>query len=89
MDMRIQFADGSVNKKYPKKIQSNEVIIVNNLFCDCGNLDIYNKLLDEIKKSGVSEKQLWKLWHGDTHLIADDKKNGKPIVLHLIQLYQK
>ena len=30
-----------------------------------------------MKNSGVNPDELWKLWHGDTHLIADDKKDWK------------
>ena len=33
--------------------------------------------MDEIQKSGVDERVLWQSWHGDSHLIADDKKNWK------------
>ena len=35
---------------------------------------IYNKLLEEIKLTG--EKDIWKLWHGDNHMIADDRRHG-------------
>ena len=27
----------------------------------------------------MPEEQLWKLWHGDSHLIADDKRNWKQL----------
>ena len=63
--------------KYTYKLFSNEVIIVNNLFCRENDLTIYNKLLQEIKDSGLEQEKLWKLWHGDTHLIVDDKKVWK------------
>ena len=53
------------------------IIIVNGLFCKSDDLDIYNRLLDEIKNSGIDADNLWKLWHGDTHLIVDDKKKWK------------
>jgi hypothetical protein len=39
--------------------------------------EIYNKLLEEIKNSGLDPDKLWKLWHGDNHLIADDNLNWK------------
>ena len=52
-------------------------MLVNGLFCDIGDLSIYNKLLAEIKNSGVDLNNLLKLWHGDTHLIADDKLRWK------------
>ena len=41
------------------------------------NLEIYEMLLEEIKKAKVDQDNLWKLWHGDTHLIADDHLNWK------------
>jgi hypothetical protein len=62
---------------YNKEIKSRDVIIVPNLFCYENDLSIYNKLLEEIKESGVEEKGVWKLWHGDSHLIADDHLNWK------------
>ena len=27
----------------------------------------------------MPEEQLWKLWHGDSHVIADDKRNWKQL----------
>ena len=38
---------------------------------------IYENLLKEIKETGIESKDLWKLWHGDTHMIADDHKHWK------------
>ena len=76
VDMRVIVASGK-EEHYPRVHASNDIIIVNDLFCDSKDLSIYNKLLEEIKNSGVSEDKLWKLWHGDTHIIADDKKNWK------------
>lgn len=75
-DMRIIYCSGK-NKKYSRNYHSNEVILVNDLFCEENDLDIYNKLSEEMKNCGVDEKDLWKLWHGDTHYIADDKKDWR------------
>jgi hypothetical protein len=75
-DMTIHIAD-TTKEVYNKEIGSRDVIIANNLFCQIDDLDIYNKLLEEIKNSGKEENGLWKLWHGDTHLIADDHLNWK------------
>ena len=58
-------------------ISTRDVILKEDLFCDSNNYDIYNNLLDEIKKSNLDKSKLWKLWHDDTHLIADDNMNGK------------
>jgi hypothetical protein len=51
--------------------------MVNDLFGDPNDLTIYHKLLDEMENSGVDVQRLWQLWHGDSHLIADDKKAWK------------
>jgi hypothetical protein len=74
-DMRVIVENGG--EKYPRKHRTNDIIVVNNLFCDKDDLTIYNKLLKEIKDSGLDNDKLWKLWHGDTHLIVDDKMNWK------------
>ncbi|XP_057299159.1 uncharacterized protein LOC130629814 [Hydractinia symbiolongicarpus] len=50
-------------------------------FCEPNDLTIYNKLLGEIRQSGIEETDLWQLWHGDSHVIADDKKKKKNIIL--------
>ena len=72
-DMRIVFDSGK-GDRYPREYKSHEVIFVNDLFND---KSIYQKLLDEIKSSGCKSEDLFKLWHGDSHVIADDKKNWK------------
>jgi len=76
MDMKI-ILDIAKDTKYTREIYSNEVIILKNLFCNDNDLTMYNNLLSEINNSGICEDELWKLWHGDTHLIADDKKCWK------------
>ena len=91
-EMRILCAPESW-KKYSREIQSRDVLIVNGLFCQPDDLTLYNKLLGEIKTSGVDQEDLWKLWHGDSHVIADDKLKWKEacptfhMVLHKIQNY--
>jgi hypothetical protein len=59
------------------EIRGRDVIFVPNLFCRDDDMTIYNKLLEEIKESGAEEKGVWKLWHGDSHMIADDHLNWK------------
>ncbi len=73
-DMRIMIGDGT-KTKYNHEIKSRDVVLVPNLFDS--EKDIYAKLLEEIKNSGIDESQLFKLWHGDTHMIADDHLNWK------------
>ena len=74
-DMRIIVENGG--EKYPRIHKTNDVIVVNNLFCEKDDLTIYNNLLKEIKETGLNQDNLWKLWHGDTHLIVDDKMGWK------------
>lgn len=76
MDMKI-ISKVVDDDKYTREIYSNEVIILKNLFCKDDDLTIYNNLLNEMNNSGINEDDLWKLWHGDTHMIADDKKCWK------------
>ena len=56
-----------------RNINNNDVLIVNGLF----GPGIYDKLIAEMESCGVSPENLWKLWHGDSHTIADDKKGWK------------
>merc|ERR1712113_46442 len=65
--MRLVVAPPGLSK-YNQKSTTRDVIIVNDLFGDQKDMTIYNKLLDEIKNSGVPDHQLWKLWHGDSHV---------------------
>lgn len=78
-DMKIKHVSlssstSSTHPTYPYPYQSRDVFIVHNLFSDLPN--IYEQLLYEMKESGVEEKGVWKSWHGDTHLIADDHIRG-------------
>jgi hypothetical protein len=54
----------------PIQLTERDVIVLPNFFND---VTIYNTLLREMENSGFDESNLWKLWHGDSHLIADDK----------------
>jgi hypothetical protein len=77
-DMTVKFANyNNYNMKedsYPHVYEQRDVVFVSNLFEDMEN--VYEKLIEEIKQTGKEEK-IWKLWHGDTHYIADDKMNYK------------
>lgn len=74
--MNIEIADGN-QEKYNKDIYKNDVIIVKNMMQQEENNMYYNQLLKEIEACGIPEDELMKLWHGDTHLIADDKLDWK------------
>lgn len=67
-DMRILFQIDE--DKFTQSMTENDVVILPNFFKE---ETIYNKLLEEMKNSGFETEKLWKLWHGDTHYIADDK----------------
>jgi hypothetical protein len=56
---------------------NNDLIVVPNFLLENSENELYNKLLNEIKESNIEEDKLWKLWHGDNHLIADDNINWK------------
>ena len=72
-DMRVVIGNSS-DLQLNKTLQGNDVMIVPNLFND---ENIYDNLLKEIEESGVDLNELWKVWHGDSHLIADDHIDWK------------
>ena len=78
--MNILF-DSNKNKSTIHKFNDNDIIVVPQFLEESENLELYNKLynklLKEIEESGIKNDDLWKLWHGDTHLIADDNVNWK------------
>jgi hypothetical protein len=75
-DMLVKIANTTV-EKYSEKYMANDVILAQNLFSQSERLEIYNKLLNELDKSDLDGDKLWKLWHGDNHLIADDNIHWK------------
>ena len=68
-EMRVMTVPSGL-KKYHREITSRDVIIVNDLFCKIEDKTIYQNLLKEAESNNNHE---WKLWHGDNHMIADDK----------------
>lgn len=75
IDMRIVLHTVTKESPFNEKLTDKDVLIVPNLF---KNSDVtYDKLLFEIKNSGIPENELFKLWHGDSHIIADDKLDWK------------
>lgn len=75
VDMRV-VCDTS-REKLCTEITSRDVVLVPNLFHDYAPGELYRRLEDEIKTCGVPEEQLMKLWHGNSHLIADDHTQWK------------
>lgn len=65
-------------EKFQGNMKENDVVILPEFFKDNYNQDsnqdsIYHKLMTEMNNCGVKPDELWKLWHGDTHFIADDR----------------
>ena len=90
-EMRVICAEPGL-EKYNRDYQVNDVVLVSDLFGKHADLSIYDKLLKEIKESGIDSEKLWKLWHGDTHLIADDNLEWKdhcPTFKMVIEKVQK
>lgn len=73
-DLRLYVEDGKKDI-YPRHYDERDVVLINNMFSEFKPNEIYDKLLEEIKTTG-SEEEIWKLWHGDTHYIADDRRPG-------------
>jgi len=88
-DMRILVEVPKAFGKTKLTIQPKDVIIIPGLFCDDGDFTIYNNLLKEMDECGIQEDKLWKLWHGDTHLIADDHMNYKDKVPTFMSIINK
>lgn len=82
VDMQLIFHNADLNNTFNENITSKGVIIIDNLFKDFNNLEIYNKLVSEIEFCESIKPNLLKLWHGNdkidgTHYIADDKLKWK------------
>jgi len=75
VDVRIWYDLGKISLS--KEVTSRDIVLVPGLFSDFNKNEIYNKLVDEIESCGIPENELLKLWHGDTHLIADDHLRWK------------
>ncbi len=80
VDLRIVYDLDTDNLK--TKLTDRDLLFVPNLFSKYQKLEIYHKLVSEIKQCEEKNPDLLKLWHGNdkivgTHLIADDKLNWK------------
>jgi hypothetical protein len=75
-EMRILFAPPN-SDRYERPLSTRDVLVVADLFCAADDLSIYNGLLRELEQTGLTEKELWQSWHGDSHVIADDRRNWK------------
>lgn len=88
VDMRV-VCDTSKDK-LSVELTSRDVLLVPNLFSEFEKGELYSRLENEIKTCGVPEEELLKLWHGDSHFIADDhtpwKKNAPTFAMVIDRL---
>ena len=84
-----------INSKHDNsdlRFTSRDVILTPpDLFCKESCMGIYNSLLKEMENIPDSDN-LWKLWHGDTHYIADDHmdwKNNSPTFQKVVSVIEK
>ena len=69
--------DLGIYNKLIQEIQVNtDLLLVQNTGLSLVNTEW---LMCDVQASGVPEEQLWKSWHGDSHLIADDKRRWKEL----------
>lgn len=94
LDMNILVSSDNTESFYKTIYEVNDVVIVPNFIKelsgnanDSGN--VYEQLITEIGESGISETDLWKSWHGDTHFIADDNLQWKEKVPTFSKILEK
>ncbi len=75
-DMCVKFSS-TLNKVFEDTFCENDVILVNDFMHQAEKKEMFDKLMTEIQKCSEKNPELWKLWHGDTHFIADDKIEWK------------
>lgn len=75
--MNILVGIPNQNVFYKNIYTLNDVIIVPNFLNENTHNHFYDTLLKEINDSGIEKDKLWKSWHGENHLIADDNLNWK------------
>jgi len=71
-DMKILVSTNTHN--YDKDLSSRDIVLIPNLFIESQNI-IYDKLLNEL--NNINDDKLWKSWHENNHLIADDHLGWK------------
>jgi hypothetical protein len=81
VDMRVVVDLGfGPNAVLSTFLTPRDVLLVPGLFADFPPLAIFDMLSSELASCGVHPEKLLKPWHGDTHLIADDKTPWKQAV---------
>lgn len=74
-EMRVQFEYGKPKCELP--IQSNDVLVVPDLFNAPSDSDIYERLLKEVYATKFDKNKLIHEWHEGCHLIVDDHFDWK------------
>lgn len=74
-EMRVLFECGREQEKTNLEFQSNDVVVVPDLFADRPN--IYTELLEEVFGTKFDKQDLIIPWHEGCHLIIDDKLDWK------------
>lgn len=90
-NMCVKFGDSS-KEFLDQQFSVNDVILVNNFMNQSEKKVLFSNLLEEIDVCVKKNPELWKLWHGDTHLIADDKipwKEDVPTFQNIIIAIEK
>ena len=64
-DLHLVFTNG----KCPDKISSNDLIVIHNFIDE--KINYLEQIMNEVKE--IKNGEIFKLWHGDSHSIADDK----------------
>ena len=76
-NLRVVVHNTVYNNLFDKQLTTKDVLVVPDLFNDHKPGDIYKLLLHEIEHCGNDKKDVFKMWHGDSHLIADDHLSWK------------
>ena len=72
-----KLADVNIIVTKPITYTPNDIVVIPDFLKENYPNELYDKLVKEMNESGISSDNLWKLWHGDSHLIADDNLNWK------------
>jgi hypothetical protein len=77
IDLRIVYDLGGPEQHRTVSISSRDIVLAPNVFSDFAPGELYQRLVHEIQNCGVPQDRLLKLWHGNTHVIADDHTSWK------------
>ena len=89
-DMRVLYQHGGNNIRHC--LTTRDILIVTGMFEQNHHLQVYHELLNELDNCGIQREHLFKNWHKDSHLIANDKCHWKqkcPTFHEIVQRIQK